>query len=184
ADARALAGLMRKLDGSSKTTIAAVQGAAFGGGVGLVACCDIAIGALGAKFALSEVRLGLIPAAISPFVIAAIGARVARRYFQTAEIFGAEEARRIGLLHEVVPDDQLQSRVEALLAALDKTAPGARMAAKQLVCDVALRPITDELTDFTAGRIANIRAGEEAAEGLAAFFARRPPNWTARGDAQ
>jgi methylglutaconyl-CoA hydratase len=181
ADAEALARLLHTLNAATKTTIALVQGAAFGGGVGLIACCDIAIGSADTKFALSEVRLGLIPAAISPFVIAAIGSRAARRYFQTAETFGSDEALRIGLLHEVVPAGELENRADALLAALDKTAPMARKDAKQLIHDVAGKPIDGELAAFTAGRIASIRAGDEAREGLAAFFAKRPANWISGG---
>lgn len=177
ADARALAGLMRTLDGMPQTTIAAVQGAAFGGGVGLVACCDIAIASTASRFALSEVKLGLVPAAISPFVVAAIGARQARRYFQTAEIFDAAEALRIGLVHDVVAPDDLESRVGEVLAALSKGGSRARRAAKRLVADVACRTVDDELSEMTAVAIADIRSGDEAREGLNAFFERRSPAW-------
>jgi methylglutaconyl-CoA hydratase len=179
-DAMALAGLMRTLDALPKTTIAVVQGAAYGGGVGLVACCDIAIAAQHAIFSLSEVKLGLIPAAISPYVIAAIGARHARRYFQTAEAFDAMAAQRIGLVHEVAEADSLDARAKEIADAVLKTAPVARQDAKRLVSDVAHRPIDDALTAMTAERIADARARNEAREGLAAFFERRAPQWPGR----
>jgi methylglutaconyl-CoA hydratase len=177
ADAQALARLMRTLDELSKPTVAVVQGPAYGGGVGLVACCDIAIAADTAKFALPEVKLGLIPAAISPYVVRAVGPRHARRYFLTAEMFDAAEATRIGLLHEAVPLDRLEARTAEIVAALRANAPDARKAAKQLVLDVAYRPINDALADLTAQRIADIRTRAEAREGLSAFFERRRPNW-------
>jgi methylglutaconyl-CoA hydratase len=129
-DSLRLAKLMRTLDELPKPTIARVQGAAFGGGVGLVACCDIAIAAEEARFGLTESRLGLLPAVISPYVIAAIGARNARRYFATAEIFDAAEALRIGLLHEVVAADELDAATDRQLALLLKAAPHASAASK------------------------------------------------------
>lgn len=180
ADAEALAGLMRTLNNLRKTTLAIVQGPAYGGGVGLVACCDIAIASTEASFALSEVKLGLIPAAISPYVIAAIGPRQARRYFQTAEVFSAVEAQRIGLVHEVVGADRLEARAAEILGAIGKAAPIARQDAKQIVFDVAHRAIDDTLTRMTAERIAEARARDEAKEGLAAFFERRPAIWPSR----
>jgi methylglutaconyl-CoA hydratase len=180
ADAQALAGLMRTLNTLPKTTLAIVQGPAYGGGVGLVACCDIAIAAPHASFALSEVKLGLIPAAISPYVIAAIGPRQARRYFQTAEAFDAMEAHRIGLIHEVVAADRLEARAAEILDTIVKAAPVARQDAKQMVFDVAYRAIDDTLTTMTAERIADARARDEAKEGLTAFFERRPPRWPGR----
>jgi len=176
-DALALTALMRTLNDLRKPTIARVQGAAFGGGVGLVACCDIAIAADAAKFSLSEVRLGLIPAAISPYVIAAIGARAARRYFLTGERFDAQEAFRLGLVHEVCSGDALDARVEALVTALLECGPGAVLAAKHLVSAVAHRPIDRALNDDTARRIATIRASEEGKEGVAAFLEKRKPRW-------
>ncbi|MDB5553138.1 MAG: enoyl-CoA hydratase [Rhizobium sp.] len=181
ADAEALAGLMHTLYTLPKTTLAIVQGPAYGGGVGLVACCDIAIAGENASFALSEVNLGLIPAAISPYVIAAIGPRQARRYFQTAEVFDAAEAQRIGLVHEVVAADGLEERAAEILAAIARTAPVARQDAKQLVSDVAYRDIDDTLTGMTAERIADARARDEAGEGLTAFFERRPALWPRKG---
>ncbi len=177
-DAMALAGLMRTLDGVKKPTIARVQGAAFGGGVGLVACCDIAIASTEAAFSLSEVRLGLIPSVISPYVIAAIGERAARRYFLTAERFDAAEARRIGLVHEVVHADALDAAVATMAAQLLKGGPQALAAAKKLIADVSRRPMDDALSAETARRIAAIRTDSEGQEGLSAFFEKRPPAWT------
>jgi methylglutaconyl-CoA hydratase len=177
-DAMALAALMHTLDGMRKPTIARVQGAAFGGGVGLVACCDIAIAGTEATFSLSEVRLGLIPSVISPYVIAAIGERAARRYFLTAERFDAAEARRIGLVHEVVDGAALDEAVAGMAAQLLKGGPQALAAAKKLIADVSRRPMGDELSAETARRIAAIRVEREGKEGLAAFLEKRKPDWT------
>ena len=177
-DAVALAGLMRTLDGMNKPTIARVQGAAFGGGVGLVACCDIAIASTDAAFSLSEVRLGLIPSVISPYVIAAIGERQARRYFLTAERFDAMEARRIGLVHEVVDSGALDEAVTKMAGQLLKGGPQAQAAAKELIADVSRRPMDDALSAETARRIAAIRVENEGQEGLAAFFDKRKPDWS------
>jgi methylglutaconyl-CoA hydratase len=177
ADAQGLATLMRTLDELAKPTIALAHGATFGGGVGLVACCDIAIAATDATFCFSETRLGLIPAVISPFVIAAIGSRNARRYFQTAEAFGVDIARAMGLVHEVVPQSALRERALALAEALAATAPDAKAASKRLIRSVAGRPIGDDISDLTARAIADTRAGEEAKEGIAAFFEKRNPRW-------
>ena len=180
-DALALARLMRTLDELPKPTIARVHGAAFGGGVGLVACCDIAIGLSGAKFGLTESRLGLLPAVISPYVIAAIGPRQARRWFATAEMFDAAEALRIGLLHEVATDvDALDRAVERQIALLLKAGPGASAAAKQLVRDVALQPARDLLDHLNAKLIAGLRVSPEGQEGLSAFLDKRAPAWTAK----
>ncbi|MEX1206553.1 MAG: enoyl-CoA hydratase-related protein [Dongiaceae bacterium] len=177
ADARALADLMRTLRDLAKPTVAVVQGPAYGGGVGLVAACDIAIAADSATFALSEVRLGLIPAVVSPYVIAAIGARAARRYFLTGERFGAAEALRLGLVHSVVPADQLEQTLGEVVAALREGGPLAQAAAKRLVADVAGRPIDAALAAETARRIAEIRAGAEGKEGVGAFLDKREPAW-------
>ncbi len=177
ADARGLAGLMRRLDGLAKPTVALVQGAAYGGGVGLVACCDIAIAATRASFCLSEVKLGLIPAVISPYVIAAIGARAARRYFVTAERFDAEAALRLGLVQEVVAPEELEAAGRRVLDALLAGGPEAQAAAKRLVRDLAGLPIDDALVEETAKRIAEVRAGAEAREGVSAFLEKRPPAW-------
>jgi len=174
----ALADLMRTLDGVKKPTIARVQGAAFGGGVGLVACCDIAIASADAVFSLSEIRLGLIPSVISPYVIAAIGEREARRYFLTAERFDAEEARRIGLVHDVVDGAALDEAVAKIAGHLLKGGPQALAAAKKLIADVSRRSMNDALSADTAQRIAAIRVESEGREGVAAFLEKRPPTWT------
>jgi len=177
ADAKALAELMRTLNALTKPTIARVHGAVYGGGVGLVACCDIAVASDSAVFSLSEVRLGLIPAVISPYVIAAIGARAARRWFLTAERFDAAEAWRSGLIHQVTPPLGLDDAVDALLARLREGAPGAQSAAKDLIFAVANRPVTEALIADTARRIATLRAGEEGREGIKAFLEKRTPMW-------
>ncbi len=176
ADARALARLMRTLDRLPKPTIARVQGAAFGGGVGLVACCDIAIGTPAARFMLSEVRLGLIPSVISPYVVAAIGQRAARRYFLTAERFPAEEALRLGLLHRLVPEAELDAAVGETLSALLLGGPAALAAAKDLIFAVA-PPLEEAVIEDTATRIAAIRATDEGREGIAAFLEKRKAAW-------
>jgi methylglutaconyl-CoA hydratase len=180
ADANALAAMLSALNGMSKPTLARVHGAAYGGGVGLVACCDIAIGTPGATFALSETRLGLIPAAISPYVIDALGARAARRYFLSAERFGAEEARRLGLLHELVSGAELDAAVDRLVAALLDAGPQAQSEAKSLIRAVAQRPIDQGVIGDTAKRIARVRATPEGKEGVAAFLAKRKPAWVPR----
>ena len=179
-DAGALAELMRVLNFLPKPTVARVQGPAFGGGVGLVACCDIAIASDAASFSLSEVRLGLIPAVISPYVVAAIGEGAARRYFLTAERFGADEALRIGLVHQVVPADQLDSAVDTILIRLSEGGPAAQRAAKDLIFAVAHRPVDAGLIHDTAERIATVRASSEGREGLAGFLEKRKPAWSVR----
>ncbi|EWY39698.1 enoyl-CoA hydratase [Skermanella stibiiresistens SB22] len=179
-DAEGLAELMRVLNFLPRPTVAVVQGAAFGGGVGLVACCDIAIAAETASFSLSEVKLGLIPSVISPYVVAAIGERASRRYFLTAERFDADEAARIGLVHQVVPADQLDAAVASILARLGEGGPAAQKAAKDLVFAVTRRPIDATVIRDTAERIATIRASSEGREGLSAFLEKRKPAWTAR----
>lgn len=171
-DALQLAGMLRALNELPKPTVAAVHGAAFGGGAGLVACCDIAIAADNATFSFSEVRLGLIPAAISPYVIAAIGERQARRYFLTAERFSAAEARRIGLVHEVTAQDFLNSAVDALTNELLLGGPQALAAAKDLIRAVS-RLGGEDLPAETARRIAEVRAGGEARGRIEAFLERR-----------
>ena len=176
-DSLRLARLMRTLDELPKPTIARVQGAAFGGGVGLVACCDIAIGVPSAKFGLTESRLGLLPAVISPYVIAAIGARQARRYFATAEVFEAAQALRIGLLHEVVEADALDAAVERQVALLLKAAPRAAADAKRLVREVAAASDRDRLDQDNAALIAALRVSAEGQEGLGAFLEKRTPGW-------
>jgi len=180
-DALALARLMRTLDELPKPTIARVHGAAFGGGVGLVACCDIAIGVPEAKFGLTESKLGLLPAVISPYVIAAIGARQARRWFATAEIFDAAEALRIGLLHQVVPAGELDAAVRRQVDLLLKAGPLAAASAKRLVRDVAaMQHDRDALDAANAALIARLRVSPEGQEGLSAFLGKRKPDWTTK----
>jgi methylglutaconyl-CoA hydratase len=176
-DAVALADLMHTLSALKKPTVARVQGAAYGGGVGLVACCDIAIGTTAASFSLSEVRLGLIPAVISPHVIAAVGERQARRYFLTAERFDAAEALRIGLLHAVVDEAQLDAAVQGMVDQLLKGGPKAQAAAKDLIAAVVNRPVDRALVEDTAERIARIRVTPEGREGIAAFLEKRAASW-------
>ena len=177
-DARALANLMRSLAGLRKPTIARVQGAAFGGGVGLVACCDIAIASKEALFCLSEVRLGMIPSVISPYVVAAMGTRAAQRYFLTAERFDADEAKRIGLVQGVVAPNDLDEAVAAMASHLLKGGPVALAAAKKLIADVSRHPVDDALVEGTARRIAALRIGPEGREGIAAFLEKRKPDWS------
>ena len=178
ADALALARLMRTLDTLPKPTIARVHGAAFGGGVGLVACCDIAIGTPEAKFGLTESRLGLLPAVISPYVIAAIGARQARRYFATAEIFDAAEALRVGLLHQVVAAGDLDAAVQRQVDLLVKAAPLATAEAKSLVRRMASGGDGESIDMANAELIARLRVSPEGQEGLSAFLDKRKPAWT------
>lgn len=177
-DAMGLGTLMRTLHGLPKPTIARVQGAAYGGGVGLIACCDIAVGTQAAAFSLSEVKLGLIPAVISPYVIAAIGERAAHRYFLTAEKFDASEAYRLGLLHELASDDDsMDDIINNLCGALLAASPAALAEAKSLIAAVANHAINDALVADTAERIARVRASTEGREGLAAFLEKRKPVW-------
>jgi methylglutaconyl-CoA hydratase len=178
ADARAIADLMRTVNSLSKPTIALVQGAAYGGGVGLTSCCDIAIATARATFCVSEVKLGLIPAVISPYVLAAIGTRAARRYFQTAEVLSAAEAHRIGLVHEVVGDEEeLAAAADRVTTQLLKNGPGAMAAAKKLIVTVSGRSVDDALVAETAGLMADRRASAECREGLSAFLEKRKPAW-------
>lgn len=176
-DSLALARLMRTLNELPKPTIARVQGAAFGGGVGLVACCDIAIGSDDAKFGLTESKLGLLPAVISPYVIEAIGARQARRWFASAEIFGAEQARRMGLLHETVAADELDAAVDRQVALLLKAGPIASAHAKALVRQVASHTDGAAHDSDNADLIARLRVSPEGQEGLTAFLDKRKPAW-------
>lgn len=177
-DANELSRLLNTLNRLPKPTIARVQGAAFGGGVGLVACCDMAVASERASFCLSEVKLGLIPATIGPFVVDAIGNRNARRYFVTAERFSAAEAQRIGLVHEVTADEEaLDAKLDELLTALKAGGPMAQYEAKELVFAVDKGPIDDAMRGDTAERIARIRASQEGREGLNAFLGKRKPAW-------
>ena len=177
-DAMALAALMRTLAELRKPTVARIQGPAYGGGVGLVACCDIAVASLRATFALSEARLGLVPAVISPYVVGAIGARAARRYFLTAETMDASEAWRLGLVHEIAQDDEeLDERVGTVVDALLACGPAAQAECKSLVRAIVNRPVSLELVQDTADRIARIRSSPEGAEGVAAFLEKRRASW-------
>lgn len=174
----ALAQMLKTLNEMPKPTIALVHGNAFAGGMGLVSACDMAVASEDAVFCLSEVKLGLIAATISPYVIAAIGPREARRYFLTAERFGAREAQRIGLVHEVVADHAaLDGARDRLLASLMSGGPAAIAASKELIAGVAGKPVTSDLMLMTARAIADARASDEGQEGLAAFFEKRKPSW-------
>ncbi len=177
ADAIRLGELMHRIATLSKPVIGLIQGAAYGGGVGLVACCDISIASERARFCLSEVKLGLIPAVISPYVVEAIGARQARRYFVTAERFDAHQAHKMGLVHDVVPEDALDSEGAKFVELLLPNGPRAMAAAKDLIASVAHRPIDRAVIEETARRIADARAGAEGREGVSAFLEKRPPNW-------
>lgn len=177
-DAYELARMLKALHDLPQLTVALVDGPAFGGGAGLVAACDLAVATEGSKFAFSEVRLGLTPATISPYVVAAIGPRNARVLFATGRIFGADDAQRFGLVQEVVADsDALTIVQEALAAGMTSCAPGAVADAKRLVDDVAGRPITHDLMHETARRIAARRVSAEGQEGVRAFLSKRKPNW-------
>lgn len=176
-DGLALATMLSALDSLNKPTIARVHGAAYGGGIGLVACCDIAIAARDATFSFPEVWLGLVPSVISPYVLAAIGERYARRYFLTAERFDAAEAYRIGLVHDLVERDALDATISALCAHLLRGGPKALAAAKHLIASLAGRNADPTLAEKTARRIATLRASAEGGEGIAAFLGKRSPAW-------
>ena len=181
ADSLRLAALMRNLNFLSKPTLARVNGSAYGGGVGLVACCDHAIGVESAKFSLSEVKLGLVPAVISPYVIAAIGVRHARRLFVSGEVFDAPMAARIGLLHDNVAPDQLDEAVDRALHFLAKGGPIAQAEAKQLALRVGgmTRESAERVDETNAELIARLRVSEEGQKGLSAFLDKRAPEWVA-----
>ena len=181
ADARKLAGMLRSLAEMNKPTIARVHGAALGGGMGLASACDICVAGEGAVFATSEVRFGIIPSAISPYVIRAIGARQASRYFQTAERIGSTRAAALGLAHEAVATEELDAKVSEVVEALLQGGPKSQAAAKDLIRAVANRPVSDAVVEDTARRIASLRVTPEAKEGLAAFLDKRPAAWIARG---
>lgn len=175
ADAGQLSRLMEQLDALPQTTIAQVQGAAFGGAVGLIACCDIAIADAAASFCLSEVKIGLIPAVISPYVMRAIGTRQARRYLLSAERFNADTALQLGLLHEV--SDQLAQRVNDLANQLLANGPAAMRAAKRLIHQLDQQVLDRAVRDLTIAQIAEIRVSPEGQEGLTAFLEKRTPRW-------
>lgn len=176
-DANALALMLKALNFLPQTTIAKIQGAAFGGAVGLASCCDIVIASTKASFCLSEVKLGLIPATISPYVINAIGFKASRRYFQTAERFTADKAQQLGLVDEIVAPDELQKAVNTMITILLTNGSTARRQAKKLTQDFAFQTIDERLIADTSERIATIRVSPEGQEGLKAFFEKRSPNW-------
>lgn len=177
ADAVALARLLDTLAACPKPVLARVQGDCYGGGLGLLAACDIALASRAARFCLSEVRLGLTPATISPHVLRAIGVRAASRYMLSAERFDAAEARRIGLVHAVHAPEALEAAVDAMLDALLRGGPEALRETKHLIADFGGRHLPDGWLEDSASRIAGRRGSDEGREGLAAFFERRPPRW-------
>jgi methylglutaconyl-CoA hydratase len=177
ADARALADMLKTLDRMKKPTVARVHGPAFAGGVGLVAACDIAVGVRDAKFCLSEAKLGLSPATISPYVVRAMGERMAHRYFLTAEVFDGIEAHRIGLLSMVSPSEKLDGEVDEILKHLVQGGPQAMFKIKDLIARVSSGEIDDAMIDDTAQRIAEIRVSPEGREGIASFLEKRKPGW-------
>lgn len=178
-DALRLVRLMQVIDGVSKPTIARIQGAVYGGGLGLAACCDIALATADARFCLSEVRLGIVPAAIAPFVIRAIGTRAARRLFLTGEVFGAGEAHRLGLVHQLVSAtaSDLDQAIDALAADLLRGGPGALGRCKRIIHEVSNVPLDDHLLRRMAAEIAEARASGEGRQGLDAFLSKQPPPW-------
>jgi methylglutaconyl-CoA hydratase len=177
ADAAALAEMLSVLDRMAKPTLARVHGPAFAGGVGLVAACDIAIGTTEAKFCLSEAKLGLSPATISPYVVRAMGSRMARRYFLSAEVFGAEEAHRVGLLSGLVAASELDATIEALVGQLLAGGPAAQAKIKDLIATVSSGRVDEAMISDTAKRIAEIRVSPEGREGIASFLDKRKPSW-------
>jgi methylglutaconyl-CoA hydratase len=179
ADALSLATMLNTIYTSAKPVIARVQGDAYAGGMGLVAACDIAVTADNAQFCLSEARLGLMPATIAPYVIRAMGARAAHRYFVTAERFDANEALRIGFVHQIASAEQLDAAVDAIANAVASNSPNAVRECKLLVADLAEKTIDEALIADTAERIARIRASDEGREGVRSFLEKRKPSWLA-----
>jgi len=177
-DALALANMLQTLYTLSKPTVARVHGAAYAGGLGLIACCDIAVAALDTEFCVAEVKLGLAPATISPYLVRAIGERQARRFFLSAEVFSADDAYRLGLVHEIAPPQELDAAVKQMLGHLVKGGPKAQAATKELIRAVAGAPITPDLLADTARRIAGLRASDEGKAGLRSFSDKRPAPWT------
>lgn len=181
ADAMKLAGMLRTLAEMDKPTIARVHGAALGGGMGLASACDICVAGEKAVFATSEVKFGIIPSAISPYVIRAIGERQAYRYFQTAERISAARAAELGLAHEAVATEELDAKVAEIVDALLQGGPKSQAAAKDLIRAVGNRPVSDAVVEDTARRISQLRATPEAREGLTAFLDKRPAEWVPKG---
>ncbi|MCF8475054.1 MAG: enoyl-CoA hydratase/isomerase family protein [Emcibacter sp.] len=183
ADAEYLASMLSSLNGSGKMTIACVHGAALGGGLGLLSCCDVVIADQNTTFALSEVKIGLIPATISPYVLKAMGARNARRYFQTGERFKGVKAYEMGLVHELTTtEEDMENALNAILDHVRANGPHAMQEAKRLIKDYAGKPLSADMMEDSAERIAAIRARPEAREGLNAFLEKRKPNWQVKGN--
>ena len=177
-DAQQLAELMHRLNDLSKPTIALVNGATYGGAVGLVACCDMAIATTRSRFCLSEVKIGLSPAVISPFVVAAMGERASRRFFLTAEAFDAQQAHQLGLLHSTAENEaDLETQGQALITALLQNSPQAMGKTKQLIKHVSRGTIDQPMRDYTVNLIASIRVSDEGQEGLGSFLDKRKPSW-------
>lgn len=176
-DAHRLAAMLHKLYALNKPTIARVHGAAYAGGLGLIAACDIAVASQEAEFCVSEVKLGLAAATIGPYLVRAIGERQARRYLLSAEVFTAAEAYRIGLVQELATTEELDATVNWILGFLVQGGPAAQVAGKDLIRAVAGAPLTPDLIADTATRIASLRASDEAKEGISAFLEKRPPSW-------
>lgn len=180
-DAQQLAQLMHTLNNLNKPTVALIDGAAYGGAVGLIACCDMAIATQRSRFCLSEVKIGLSPAVISPFVVSAMGERAARRYFLSAEVFDAQIAEKLGLLHEVVSDEvALDKKGNELINTLLLNSPQAMSKTKQLIKAVSRGDIDTTMRDYTVNLIASIRVSKEGQEGLSSFLEKRKPNWLLR----
>ena len=177
-DARRFAGMLARIEAAPKPTVARVQGAALGGGVGLACACDIAVAASNASFSVSEARFGILPAVIGPYVTNAVGKRQAKRLALTTERIGAEEALALGLVQKVVPTEDIDTAVDAMVTALLSGGPGAQREIKQLFAQLAVGPITAETIELTAQTISRVRGTAEAREGFAAFLDKRPANWT------
>ena len=176
-DARRLAGLMQALDRLPRPTLCLVQGAAYGGALGLICAADIAIGTRSSQFCLSEARLGITPAAIGPYVVRTLGQRHARRYFQSAEVMDSTRALELGLIHERVADDQLEEKAEEIITTLLRNGPRAMAAGKELVSRVSGGAVSEDVIQYTAELIAQLRTGDEGQEGLGAYFDKRTPAW-------
>ncbi len=176
-DARRLAGLMQALDRLDRPTLCLIQGAAYGGALGLICASDIAIGTRTSQYCLSEARLGITPAAIGPYVVRTLGQRQARRYFQTSEVIQAERALQLGLIHECVDESELENTAGEIINALLRNGPVAMAAGKELVAEVSGGAVSEEVIQYTAELIARLRTGDEGQEGLAAFFDKRTPDW-------
>lgn len=179
ADALRLADLMRTIDHAGKPVICRVQGAAFGGALGLICASDIAIASDDARFCLSEVKLGILPAVISPYVVRAMGARQAQRYFLSAEVMSAPLAERLGIIHEQLPANELDQRIDSIIDALRQGAPQAQMQSRELIAQIANHTIDSGVISYTVDLIAALRTDEEGREGLTAFLDKRSPSWSA-----